>query len=137
MGCIFCRIVAGEVPAEVVAREAEVVAFLDVEPLADGHVLVVPRAHAHPSRTSPPRPPMRSSAQSSGSRAPSARRWAPPARPSASTTASDGADDPPRPRPHRAPLAGRRRGERAHDLPRNVKRKLPDVGAAIRKAMSG
>jgi histidine triad (HIT) family protein len=46
MSCIFCRIVAGEIPAEVVAREPEVVAFLDVEPLADGHVLVVPRAHA-------------------------------------------------------------------------------------------
>jgi histidine triad (HIT) family protein len=46
MSCIFCRIVAGEIAAEVVAREPEVVAFLDVQPLADGHVLVVPRAHA-------------------------------------------------------------------------------------------
>jgi histidine triad (HIT) family protein len=45
MSCIFCRIVAGEVPAEVVARIPEAVAFLDVQPLADGHVLVVPRAH--------------------------------------------------------------------------------------------
>ena len=45
MSCIFCRIVAGEIPAEVVAREPEVVAFLDTHPLADGHVLVVPRAH--------------------------------------------------------------------------------------------
>jgi len=45
MSCIFCRIVAGEVKAEVVAREPYVVAFLDVQPLADGHVLVVPRAH--------------------------------------------------------------------------------------------
>lgn len=44
--CIFCRIVAGEIPAEIVAREPEVTAFLDVQPLADGHVLVVPRAHA-------------------------------------------------------------------------------------------
>src|SRR5437667_11144507 len=46
MSCIFCRIVAGEIPAEVVAREPEVTAFPDVQPLADGHVLVVPRAHA-------------------------------------------------------------------------------------------
>src|SRR5215467_5138394 len=46
MSCIFCRIVGGEIPAEVVAREPDVVAFLDVQPLADGHVLVVPRAHA-------------------------------------------------------------------------------------------
>jgi len=44
--CIFCRVVAGEIPGEVVLREPEVVAFLDVQPLADGHVLVVPRAHA-------------------------------------------------------------------------------------------
>ncbi len=46
MSCIFCRIVKGEIPAEVVARESDVVAFLDVQPLADGHVLVVPQAHA-------------------------------------------------------------------------------------------
>ena len=45
MSCIFCRIVAGEVKAEVVAREPGAVAFLDVSPLADGHVLVVPDAH--------------------------------------------------------------------------------------------
>src|SRR3989475_12697269 len=46
MSCVFCRIFAGEIPAEVILREPEVVAFLDVQPLADGHVLVVPRAHA-------------------------------------------------------------------------------------------
>lgn len=45
MSCIFCRIVAGEIPAEIVARTDDTVAFLDVQPLADGHVLVVPRAH--------------------------------------------------------------------------------------------
>jgi len=45
MNCIFCRIVKGEIPAEVVARTEDVVAFLDVQPLADGHVLVVPVAH--------------------------------------------------------------------------------------------
>jgi histidine triad (HIT) family protein len=44
--CIFCRIVAGEIPAEIVARDADVTAFLDVQPLADGHVLIVPHAHA-------------------------------------------------------------------------------------------
>jgi histidine triad (HIT) family protein len=48
MSCIFCRIVAGEIPAEVIASEADGVAFLDVQPLADGHVLVVPRAHVAP-----------------------------------------------------------------------------------------
>ena len=45
MSCIFCRIVAGEIPAEVIARERDAIAFLDVQPLADGHTLVVPRAH--------------------------------------------------------------------------------------------
>lgn len=45
MSCIFCRIVSGEVRAEIVAREPGAVAFLDVSPLADGHVLVVPEAH--------------------------------------------------------------------------------------------
>lgn len=45
MSCIFCRIVAGEIPAETIASDAVGVAFLDVQPLADGHTLVVPRAH--------------------------------------------------------------------------------------------
>lgn len=45
MNCIFCRIVAGEIPAEIVAQDDRSIAFLDVSPLADGHVLVVPRAH--------------------------------------------------------------------------------------------
>lgn len=45
MSCVFCRIVAGDIPAEVVASDDGGVAFLDVQPLADGHVLVVPRAH--------------------------------------------------------------------------------------------
>lgn len=43
--CIFCRIASGEVKAEIVAREPGTVAFLDVSPLADGHVLVVPEGH--------------------------------------------------------------------------------------------
>lgn len=46
MSCLFCRIVAGEIPAEIVRADAGAVAFLDVTPLADGHVLVVPREHA-------------------------------------------------------------------------------------------
>jgi histidine triad (HIT) family protein len=45
MTCVFCRIVAGEIPAEVVARAPDGVAFLDLEPLADGHTLVVSTAH--------------------------------------------------------------------------------------------
>ncbi|MBC7551310.1 MAG: HIT domain-containing protein [Cellulomonas sp.] len=43
--CLFCRIVAGEVPASVVAQNADAVAFRDISPQAPLHVLVVPREH--------------------------------------------------------------------------------------------
>jgi len=43
--CVFCSIVAGETPASLVTRAADVVAFLDARPLFKGHVLVVPAAH--------------------------------------------------------------------------------------------
>src|SRR5262245_28018562 len=45
MSCIFCRIASGEIPAEIVAHDGETVAFLDITPLADGHTVVIPRAH--------------------------------------------------------------------------------------------
>lgn len=43
--CVFCRIGAGEVPAEVVMEDGEVLAFRDLNPQAPTHVLVIPRAH--------------------------------------------------------------------------------------------
>ena len=43
--CIFCRIAAGEIPAQAVAQDDEFFAFNDVRPLAPVHVLVVPRRH--------------------------------------------------------------------------------------------
>ncbi|OLR91338.1 HIT family protein [Actinokineospora bangkokensis] len=43
--CAFCRIVAGELPAEVVHADDRALAFLDHRPLFRGHVLLVPRAH--------------------------------------------------------------------------------------------
>ncbi|GAA1929960.1 histidine triad nucleotide-binding protein [Nocardioides lentus] len=43
--CLFCSIVAGDVPAEVVATSERSVAFRDVNPQAPTHVLVVPRTH--------------------------------------------------------------------------------------------
>lgn len=43
--CLFCRIVAGEVPADVVGRTDRTVAFRDISPQAPVHVLVVPRRH--------------------------------------------------------------------------------------------
>src|SRR5689334_6129381 len=43
--CVFCRIVAGEVPAHMVFEDLDTVAFLDARPVFKGHVLVVPRQH--------------------------------------------------------------------------------------------
>jgi len=43
--CLFCKIVAGSVPATVVAATDDTVAFRDINPQAPVHVLVVPRAH--------------------------------------------------------------------------------------------
>jgi histidine triad (HIT) family protein len=44
--CLFCSIVAGDIPAEVVAETDTALAFRDVNPQAPLHVLVVPRTHA-------------------------------------------------------------------------------------------
>ena len=44
--CIFCGIAAGTMPAERVYEDERTVAFLDIFPACDGHVLVIPRAHA-------------------------------------------------------------------------------------------
>ena len=44
--CIFCKIVAGELPATVVDEDARTLAFMDINPATRGHALVIPRAHA-------------------------------------------------------------------------------------------
>ncbi len=43
--CLFCRIVAGDIPSQRVAQTERSVAFRDISPLAPVHVLVVPRRH--------------------------------------------------------------------------------------------
>lgn len=43
--CLFCRIVAGEIPADVVHRDDHVLAFRDIDPKAPVHILVIPRVH--------------------------------------------------------------------------------------------
>src|SRR3954465_15534919 len=43
--CLFCRIVSGDVPADVIARNDQSVAFRDISPVAPTHVLVIPRSH--------------------------------------------------------------------------------------------
>ncbi|GAA4576999.1 histidine triad nucleotide-binding protein [Micromonospora coerulea] len=43
--CLFCRIVAGEIPATIVRETATTVAFRDIDPKAPVHVLVIPKEH--------------------------------------------------------------------------------------------
>jgi histidine triad (HIT) family protein len=43
--CIFCRVVAGEVPAEIVHRDEDIIAIRDIDPQAPKHILIMPRAH--------------------------------------------------------------------------------------------
>ena len=44
--CLFCKIVAGELPATVVAEDERTVSFMDINPATRGHALVVPREHS-------------------------------------------------------------------------------------------
>ena len=43
--CLFCKLVAGEIPARIVKRTDDAVAFHDIDPKAPVHVLVIPTAH--------------------------------------------------------------------------------------------
>lgn len=43
--CIFCRIIAGELPGDIVYQDDQTVAFKDIHPVAPSHTLVVPRLH--------------------------------------------------------------------------------------------
>ena len=51
--CIFCRIVDGDIPARSVYGDDDVLAFLDANPLAPGHTLVIPKAHHQALRDLP------------------------------------------------------------------------------------
>jgi histidine triad (HIT) family protein len=44
--CLFCKIVAGELPSTIVGEDERTVAFMDINPATRGHVLVIPRAHS-------------------------------------------------------------------------------------------
>ena len=52
--CLFCKIVAGDIPATRVREDDRTVAFMDINPATRGHLLVVPRAHATDLREVPP-----------------------------------------------------------------------------------
>ncbi len=43
--CIFCKIVAGEIPATKVYEDDQILSFLDINPVRHGHILVIPKAH--------------------------------------------------------------------------------------------
>ena len=45
MDCVFCRIVAGEIPADILYQDEEVIAFRDINPVAPTHLLIIPRKH--------------------------------------------------------------------------------------------
>ncbi len=51
--CIFCKIVAGDIPALKVWESDDALAFLDVGPLADGHTLLIPKQHYRDIRDTP------------------------------------------------------------------------------------
>ena len=44
--CIFCKIIAGELPSQTIEEDERTVAFMDINPATRGHLLVVPRNHA-------------------------------------------------------------------------------------------
>ena len=44
--CIFCKIVAGELPSEIVQEDEHTIAFMDINPWTRGHALVIPRRHS-------------------------------------------------------------------------------------------
>jgi histidine triad (HIT) family protein len=46
MDCIFCRIIAGEIPSHTVYEDDATLAFLDINPASRGHTLVIPKEHA-------------------------------------------------------------------------------------------
>ena len=51
--CIFCRIIAGEIPPTKIYEDDLVYAFLDINPINPGHVLVIPKEHHESSSTIP------------------------------------------------------------------------------------
>lgn len=46
MDCIFCKIISGEIPSVKIYEDDRALAFMDINPLNDGHLLIIPKAHA-------------------------------------------------------------------------------------------
>ena len=45
MDCVFCKIVAGEIPANIVYQDEKMLAFRDIHPIAPTHILLIPKKH--------------------------------------------------------------------------------------------
>ena len=45
MDCVFCRIVAGEIPADILYQDEEVIAFRDINPVAPTHLVIISKKH--------------------------------------------------------------------------------------------
>ena len=52
--CIFCKIVAGEIPCTKVYEDDDALAFMDIGPIVKGHTLVIPKQHHDPITATPP-----------------------------------------------------------------------------------
>lgn len=46
MNCLFCKIIAGEIPCHKIYEDEKILAFLDIKPLNPGHTIIVPKKHA-------------------------------------------------------------------------------------------
>ena len=52
--CLFCRMVAGQIPVTKIYEDEVVLAFLDIGPISDGHTLVIPKQHFEKLHDCPP-----------------------------------------------------------------------------------
>lgn len=53
MDCIFCKIIAGEIPATKVFEDEDILVFMDIGPIIKGHALVIPKQHYDPVTNTP------------------------------------------------------------------------------------
>jgi len=52
--CLFCKIVSGKIPAEKIYEDEDILAFMDIGPISDGHSLVIPKHHCEWLHECPP-----------------------------------------------------------------------------------
>ena len=45
MNCVFCKIVNGEILSNLIYEDESIMCFLDIEPINEGHVLIIPKNH--------------------------------------------------------------------------------------------